>query len=162
MYIYLCIYLSGCVDLHWHVNLHLHLLEIATLLLIHSLSIPFFSLSYHVHSVSRTWSRHGAPDWTMHTRGVSHVEDIMINQDSEMECGELSIEKTISGSPEQTVLDSIQQMELLSPQMEMETEEMKDEQPLDGNGIVSEWPKGQDKIVEKQEGLGEDVKFNSI
>jgi sodium/hydrogen antiporter len=130
-------------------------------ILIHGLSIPFFSLSRRVHSVSRTWSRHGAPDWTMHTRRVSRAEDIVINRDSEMERGELSIEKTISGSPEQTVLDSIRQTESPSPQMEMETEEMKDEQPPDGNGIVSEWQEGRDKIVEKQEGPGEDVNFNS-
>jgi hypothetical protein len=51
-------------------------------ILVHGLSIPFFSLGKRVHSVSRTWSRHGgAADWTTLTRRVSKAEDIVINRD---------------------------------------------------------------------------------
>lgn len=63
-------------------------------ILIHGLSIPFFSLGRRVHSVSRTWSRHATleptPEWATHTRAVSRPEDIVINRDADaLERGEV-------------------------------------------------------------------------
>jgi sodium/hydrogen antiporter len=64
-------------------------------ILVHGLSIPFFSLGKRVHTVSRTWSRHSAAaDWTTLTRRVSKAEDIVINRDprdmhNEMERGQV-------------------------------------------------------------------------
>lgn len=70
-------------------------------ILVHGLSIPFFSLGRRVHTVSRTWSRHsGVPDWTTLTRRVSKAEDIVINRDprdvqDQLERGEVTPAATI-------------------------------------------------------------------
>ena len=65
-------------------------------ILIHGLSIPFFSLGRRVTTVTRTWSRqpslHQIPDWALHTRRVERPEDVQINHDPEstMERGQVS------------------------------------------------------------------------
>ncbi|KAI0087886.1 Sodium/hydrogen exchanger family-domain-containing protein [Irpex rosettiformis] len=57
-------------------------------ILIHGLSIPFFSLGRRVHTVSRTWSRHDTigrtsiPEWINSTRKVQRGENIVINRDT--------------------------------------------------------------------------------
>ncbi len=59
-------------------------------ILIHGLSIPFFSLGRRVHSVSRTWSRHDTygrahaqPEWANMTRPAgARGEHIVINRDA--------------------------------------------------------------------------------
>jgi hypothetical protein len=57
-------------------------------IVIHGLSIPFFSLGRRVHTLTRTytgtrtWSRQPSlPDWAMQTRPVVRGEDIVINRD---------------------------------------------------------------------------------
>ncbi|KAI0263911.1 Sodium/hydrogen exchanger family-domain-containing protein [Gloeopeniophorella convolvens] len=60
-------------------------------ILIHGLSIPFFSLGRRVTTVTRTWSRQPSlPEWQMHTRRVDRAEDVVINRDpaNVMERGE--------------------------------------------------------------------------
>lgn len=56
----------------------------------HGLSIPFFSLSRRVHSITHTWSRNPSmdarnnePAWTTHARRVVPGQDIVINRDDE-------------------------------------------------------------------------------
>ncbi|KAF9519623.1 hypothetical protein BS47DRAFT_1288191 [Hydnum rufescens UP504] len=78
---------------------------------IHGLSIPFFSLSRRVHSISRTWSRHtsmdptGLPEWTTHTRRIAEGDEIIINRDpvsldivQKMERGDLERDITMTPS----------------------------------------------------------------
>ncbi|TFY80612.1 hypothetical protein EWM64_g3400 [Hericium alpestre] len=57
---------------------------VVTSILIHGLSIPFFSLGRRVHTFSRTWSRRetpAVPEWTTQTRPVLRGTDIVINRD---------------------------------------------------------------------------------
>ncbi len=65
-------------------------------IVIHGLSIPSFSLGRRVRSVSRTWSRHAPPDWTIQTRLVERgAADIVINRDSAMEEGRLAADEKV-------------------------------------------------------------------
>lgn len=115
-------------------------------ILIHGLSIPFFSLSRRVHSVSRTWSRHATPDWTAYTRRISRGEDIVINRDdNDLERGE----KSGSETPRET-----------EPNEKSDTlaeEETKDENLPDGSDKVTEWKEGPHRIIEKRDSPGEEV-----
>jgi hypothetical protein len=55
-------------------------------LLIDGLSIPFFSLTKRVHSISRTWSRQSMgdePAWASHARRINPGESIRINRDDD-------------------------------------------------------------------------------
>lgn len=122
-------------------------------ILIHGLSIPFFSLGRRVHSVSRTWSRHAAPDWTTHTRRVSRAEDIVINRDSVMERGELSIEKSGSETPGEAEPNGKEES------FNAETEnEKKAENPPDGTEKLVEWKEGPHRIIERRGDPGEEVR----
>ncbi|KAF7791430.1 hypothetical protein EIP86_002446 [Pleurotus ostreatoroseus] len=133
-------------------------------ILIHGLSIPFFSLGRRVHSVTRTWSRHdtlgrthGLPEWANLTRPVVHGHDIVINRDDrDVERGEA----TMFGedTPEEKASTDSQQMQ--DEEARRETgEDMRDENPPDGEQTetITEWKEGPHKIVEKRAGPGEEV-----
>ncbi|KZP23388.1 hypothetical protein FIBSPDRAFT_461868 [Athelia psychrophila] len=136
-------------------------------ILIHGLSIPSFSLGRRVHSVSRTWSRHTAPDWTNNATRVDRPEDIVINRDSVMERGELEPDEKLAvessptkerasdeGSSEETKYVGGE----AGSRDEAENEErMKEENIPDGKETVSEWQEGPHKIVERRAGPGEEV-----
>ncbi|KAI9429412.1 Sodium/hydrogen exchanger family-domain-containing protein [Lactarius indigo] len=103
-------------------------------ILIHGLSIPFFSLGCRVTTVTRTWSRQPSlPEWALHTHRVERAEDVVINRDPEnmMERGQAS-------------------------DNEKDSEEAKPDNPPDG--IESyEWKEGPHRIIDWRTGPGEDV-----
>lgn len=135
-------------------------------ILIHGLSIPSFSLGKRVHSISHTWSRHAAPDWTTQARHVTRPEDIVINRDAEMEAGEVGKEKDEDekGTPEtqsETMMDS--QESQVKPGKSEDGERNDDDSELkaqnhpDGDDIESEWREGPHKIIERKIEAGEEV-----
>ncbi|KAK4687881.1 sodium/hydrogen antiporter, partial [Tremellales sp. Uapishka_1] len=70
--------------------------------LMHGLSIPFFSLSRRVHSITYTWSRNPSmdasrgdePAWTSHARRIQPGQAITINRDDDPEEGDLGMRRT--------------------------------------------------------------------
>lgn len=117
---------------------------------IHGLSIPMFSLGRRVRTVSRTWSRHATqPEWATQARIVERGgADIVINRDVEddMERGELEVEKvdtdsTKSGSGSGTKVIA------------------QDDEPPDGNDVLSEWQEGPHRIIERRAGPGQEVRL---
>ncbi|ORY22016.1 Sodium/hydrogen exchanger family-domain-containing protein [Naematelia encephala] len=68
----------------------------------HGLSIPFFSLSRRVHSITYTWSRNPSmdtrrdnePAWTTHARRVIPGQEIVINRDDDAEEGDLGLRRS--------------------------------------------------------------------
>jgi hypothetical protein len=144
---------------------------------VHGLSIPGFSLGRRVHSVSRTWSRHAPPDWTTQARHVERGgDDIVINRDEDMERGELpAADEKLSIQRNE---DSTRQSSSLSGSERRSMEERRDdggedtrirasgdvgelekeENPPDGDETVLEWKEGNDKIVERRDGPGEEVR----
>ena len=153
---------------------------------IHGLSIPFFSLSRRVHSVSRTWSRHdtfgrhpGLPEWANQTRQIVPGQDIVINRDLEkgQTPGTVSIaddEKTIPGVPsrrESTTVhgegstDAEKDGASASSQDQTQDDQnadMREEVPPDGTETVQEWREGDHRIVEKRGGPGEEVRSSVV
>ncbi|ETW81447.1 Na+/H+ antiporter [Heterobasidion irregulare TC 32-1] len=149
---------------------------VVTSIIIHGLSIPFFSLGRRVHSVSRTWSRHvndaDAPEWTTHTRAVMRGEDIVINRDAAdhhhapvdaMERGELG-SGSGSGSDEKSATAG----EATPPRRDEESDETKEGSPVeerykaenapDGDDILQEWKEGPHRVIERRAGPGEEVR----
>jgi sodium/hydrogen antiporter len=143
---------------------------------IHGLSIPSFSLGKRVHSVSRTWSRHAPPDWTNQARLVERGENIVINRDSAMERGELaapaskresmameeaggrSAAATIAATPEKeesTTDEAAKNVE--EGGQSPEQEKAKEDNPPDGEERVMEWKEGEDMVIERRRGPGEEV-----
>ncbi|EKM51776.1 uncharacterized protein PHACADRAFT_262112 [Phanerochaete carnosa HHB-10118-sp] len=135
-------------------------------ILVHGLSIPFFSLGRRVHSVSRTWSRHDTfgrshalPEWANMTRHVVRGHDIVINRDSDMERGDATVHgdetpptEKVPGSdssPTQTTRE-----ELAS---QREEGDFREENPPDGQEVIAEWKEGPHNIVEKRAGPGDEV-----
>ncbi|GJJ13292.1 hypothetical protein Clacol_007544 [Clathrus columnatus] len=131
---------------------------------VHGLSIPFFSLSRRVHSVSRTWSRHqstdlGGPEWATQTRRVNGPEDIVINRDRDaaanvMELGQSekveSDAATTVGGGDRGEIDNNLGGEPTS----------RDENPPDGfarDGNRTEWREGPHLVVEHSHGPGDEV-----
>ncbi|GJE88795.1 Na(+)/H(+) antiporter [Phanerochaete sordida] len=138
-------------------------------ILVHGLSIPFFSLGRRVHSVSRTWSRHDTfsrshhtlPEWANMTRHVVRGHDIVINRDSDMERGEATVNgdetpptEKVPGSdtsPTQTTKEGEE------PSPQREEDDYREENPPDGREVIAEWKEGPHNIVEKRAGPGEEV-----
>ncbi|ESK83719.1 na+ h+ exchanger 1 [Moniliophthora roreri MCA 2997] len=144
-------------------------------ILVHGLSIPSFSLSRRIHTVSRTWSRHttlgGAnqpPEWTNQAKHINPGEEIAINRDPEkndtanrMERGELSsIGKSNSGVSNSTSATDIRDRSQGS------TEDLvvhsAGELPPDGEESVLEWDEGPHKVIERRKGPGEEVEVEVI
>ncbi len=147
-------------------------------ILIHGLSIPFFSLGRRVTTVTRTWSRQPSnSDWTLHTRPVVRPCDIVINCDpaAMMECGQagegvkdgLSIEPSAAvGCEEDEKRDST-----LSKEDSVDAdavtvvvtvlEEAKADNAPDGTEVAAEWKEGPHRIIERRIGPGEEVRLLS-
>ncbi|KAJ7582014.1 Sodium/hydrogen exchanger family-domain-containing protein [Mycena floridula] len=120
---------------------------------IHGLSIPMFSLGRRVRTVSRTWSRHATqPEWATQARVVERGgADIIINRDveDEMERGELEVEKVDTDSTKSGSDSGIKAI-------------AQDDEPPDGNDVLSEWQEGPHRIIERRAGPGEEVEVEVI
>lgn len=148
-------------------------------ILVHGLSIPFFSLGRRVHSVSRTWSRHGGPaDWTTLTRRVSKAEDIVINRDApdmhdRMERGDATPAMTINEKEEialaqgptvteKPVLDE-DEASGSTPTMGTDVSDGEDlgqtVTEREGSLILAEWREGPHQVIERRIGPGEEVRL---
>ena len=141
--------------------------------LIHGLSIPFFSLGRRVTTVTRTWSRQPSlPDWALHTRRVDRAEDVVINRDpaNMMERGHAgakdgpSTEPSASVGPGDEKRDSTVLREDSADGDALtvavtETEEAKADNAPDGTEVFAEWKEGPHRIIERRTGPGEEVCF---
>lgn len=143
-------------------------------ILIHGLSIPFFSLGRRVTTVTRTWSRQPSlPDWALHTRRVERAEDVVINRDPAgmMECGQAGErtknglfdipkvtaeheedEKTDSAVPRKNSADTDALTVATS-----DPEEARAGNAPDGTEVFAEWREGPHRIIERRIGPGEEV-----
>ncbi|THH29119.1 hypothetical protein EUX98_g5069 [Antrodiella citrinella] len=147
-------------------------------IVVHGLSIPFFSLGRRVHSVSRTWSRHDTlgrthamPEWANQTRPVVRGEDIIINRDRDVERGDaISDEKVDLERGDRSRRDSLTAHGENSSDAEKsgsastssqtragEESDPREEVPPDGTETVTEWKEGPHRIVERRPGPGEEV-----
>ncbi len=143
-------------------------------ILIHGLSIPFFSLGRHVTTVTRTWSRQPSlPDWALHTRRVEGPGDVVINHDpvSMMEHGQagevgkdgLSTRRSVMAGPEEdekkysTVSrgDSVDADAVTVVVTELE--DSKTYNTPGGTEVFAEWREGPHRITERWTGPGEEV-----
>ena len=150
-------------------------------IVIHGLSIPFFSLGRRVRTMTRTWSLHSGamPEWAAQTRPVTRGEDIVINRDpvSALERGEgvLALEKREADGAGIGTGENGQ----MKPRRGSESDESRtpagtgtpDEKdadpgghgevrggiPPDGDTVLAEWIEGPDRIVERRAGPGEEV-----
>lgn len=147
-------------------------------ILIHGLSIPFFSLGRRVTTVTRTWSRQPSlPEWALHTHRVERAEDVVINRDpvNIMERGE------IDGSAKDDL--SGRRSEMVNPEEDekrnrdvpkgdrdsadadaltvavTEPEEAKAGNAPDGTEVYAEWKEGPHRIIERRIGPGEEVRI---
>ncbi len=143
--------------------------------LIHGLSIPFFSLGRRVTTVTRTWSRQPSlPDWALHTRRVERAEDVVINRDpaSMMEHGRagedardgLFDRPSGMGPEEDEKRDSAAVRGEDSADADAvtmavtEPEEAKADNAPDGTEVFAEWKEGSHRIIERRTGPGEEVR----
>jgi sodium/hydrogen antiporter len=141
-------------------------------ILIHGLSIPFFSLGRRVTTVTRTWSRQPSlPDWALHTRRVERAEDVVINRDpaSVMERGQVDEgEKDGVNNPSETVGQEDEEREFAGQRKDStdattmavtEPEEGKTDLAPDGAEVILEWKEGPHHIIERQTEPGDEVCF---
>ena len=141
-------------------------------ILIHGLSIPFFSLGRRVTTVTRTWSRQPSlPDWALHTRRVERAEDIVINRDpaSMMERGQVGDDEkdfSPSGTTEfnegEIGARTLQREDTVDSGADeltvavTESEVAKSDNPPDGTES-REWKEGSLRVLEWRTGPGEEV-----
>ena len=140
-------------------------------ILIHGLSIPFFSLGRRVHTVSRTWSRHdtfgrghSVPEWANLTRPVVRGDQIVINRDAnDLERGEVTVRGDETPSTEKTTgsgeVSQTHTQDEKSARRE-DGQDMREPSPPDGTEILAEWKEGPHKVIERRAGPGEEVRFN--
>ena len=143
-------------------------------ILIHGLSIPFFSLGRRVTTVTRTWSRQPSlPDWALHTRRVERAEDVVINRDpaNMMERGHAGAKDGLSTGPSGTVRpEEDEKRDSAMPRVDSadadaltvavtEPEEAKADNAPDGTEVFAEWKEGPHRIIERRAGPGEEVCF---
>ena len=140
--------------------------------LIHGLSIPFFSLGRRVTTVTRTWSRQPSlPDWALHTRRVERAEDVVINRDpanmiERGQAGEgakdgLSTRPSMTVGPEEDSAlppEDSADADALTVAM-TEPEEAKLDNAPDSIEAFAEWKEGPHRIIERRTGPGEEVCF---
>ncbi|KAF8504889.1 Sodium/hydrogen exchanger family-domain-containing protein [Russula emetica] len=143
-------------------------------ILIHGLSIPFFSLGRRVTTVTRTWSRQPShPDWALHTRRIERPGDVVINHDlvNMMERGQagegakegLSTEPSVVVGPEEDEKkdsavpreDSVDADAVTVVVTELE--EFKADNAPDDTEVFGEWKEGPHRIIERRTGPGEEV-----
>ena len=146
-------------------------------ILIHGLSIPFFSLGRRVTTVTRTWSRQPSlSDWALHTRRIERPSDVVINHDpvSMMECGQagegvkeaLSTRPSVVVGPEEDEKkdsavsreDSVEADAVTVVVTELE-EFKADNNALDDTEVFGEWKEGPHRIIERRTGPGEKVRL---
>ena len=142
-------------------------------ILIHGLSIPFFSLGRRVTTVTRTWSRQPSlPDWALHTRRVERAEDVVINHDpaSVMERGQVDEgEKDgVKNNPSETMGQEVEKREFAGQRKDStdattmvvtEPEEGEADIALNGAEVVLEWKEGPHRVIERRTEPGEEVCF---
>jgi len=143
-------------------------------ILIHGLSIPFFSLGRRVTTVTRTWSRQPShSDWALHMRRIECPGDVVINHDpvSMMECGQAgeSEKKGLSTRPSVVVgPEEDEKKDTVVPREDSvdtdavtvvvtELEELKADIAQDAMEVVGEWKEGPHRIIERRTGPGEEV-----
>jgi hypothetical protein len=143
-------------------------------ILIHGLSIPFFSLGRRVTTITRTWSRQpNQADWALQTCRIECPGDVVINRDpvSMMERGQagegakegLSIKPSVVVEPEEDEKkdsavpreDSVDADAVTVVVTELE--ELKADNASDGTGVFGEWKEGPHRIIERRTGPGEEV-----
>ncbi|KAI0059568.1 hypothetical protein BV25DRAFT_1860149 [Artomyces pyxidatus] len=123
---------------------------VVTSIAIHGLSIPFFSLSRRVTTMTRTWSRQpSVPDWAMHTRPIVRGQDIVINRDPG-EVEEIRRERETSGEEKTAEAATHDGDHAAEPTP-------KPDNPPDGDDLVAEWKEGPHRIIERRGGPGEEV-----
>jgi sodium/hydrogen antiporter len=144
-------------------------------ILIHGLSIPFFSLGRRVTTVTRTWSRpqtQSLPDWALHTRRVERAEDVVINHDpanivergqtGEGEKGGVKGNLSETEGPGYEKCDCVGQREdsTDAPTLAVtELDEGKEGNVPDHAEIVLEWKEGPHRIIERRTGPSEEVRL---
>ena len=155
---------------------------------IHGLSIPFFSLSRRVHSVSRTWSRHDTgrphhvqPEWADQIQHVVPGQNIVINRDIEQGGATLDeknavrsrresmtargsspsdVEKGLSATPSQSSEDKEEQVHHTYGEHRGDGRDPREQNLPDGDEILAEWKEGPHKVIEKRNGPGEEVSMS--
>jgi sodium/hydrogen antiporter len=140
--------------------------------LIHGLSIPFFSLGRRVTTVTRTWSRQPSlPDWALHTRRVERAEDVVINRDPAgmMERGQVGEGAKVGPFDRPSVTMGHEDGEMRHSAREdgadadaltmavTEPEEARVDEAPDGTDVYAEWKEGPHRIIERRTGPGEEV-----
>ena len=145
-------------------------------ILIHGLSIPFFSLGRRVTTVTRTWSRQPSlPDWALHTRRVERAEDVVVNRDpvdiiERGQAAERAKDGLTSKPPETMGFDEDEKRGRAIPRVNSadtdaltvavtEPEEAKADNVPDGTGVLAEWKEGPHRIIERRAGPGEEVRL---
>ena len=144
-------------------------------IMIHGLSIPFFSLGKRVHSIRHTWSRHntvenGRPEWANQTRQIQPGEEIVVNRDDAAERGELTYDEKRESAPtslgegssateagrEHGTGEHVVSAEGRKGQMEPS--------PLSEQADVetTEWREGHHLVIERDPGHGEEVEVEVI
>ncbi|CAE7132718.1 unnamed protein product [Rhizoctonia solani] len=148
-------------------------------IMIHGLSIPFFSLGKRVHSIRHTWSRHntvegGRPEWANQTRQVRPGEEIIVNRDDAAERGEIPLDEKrgsiptseLSGGGSSGTVD-IREEEHGTGEHITSTEGREGRMggvPLDSTPDVetTEWREGPHLVIERCPGNGEEVEVEVI
>ena len=145
-------------------------------ILIHGLSIPFFSLGRRVTTLTHTWSRQPSlPDWALHTRRVERAEDVVINRDpadivERGQAGDGAKDGLTSRLSEMVGPDGDEKRDRGLPREDRdsadadaltvavtEPEEAKADNAPDGTEVYAVWKEGPDRIIERRTGAGEEV-----
>ncbi|KAG9124548.1 hypothetical protein FRC07_011171 [Ceratobasidium sp. 392] len=150
-------------------------------IMIHGLSIPFFSLGKRVHSIRQTWSRHntvenGRPEWQNQIRQLQPGEEIVVNRDDAVERGEAgtfnekreslpttlgkgssgSVDRQTEGERDKAQGEHITSAEGRKGQMgDTAVEEQQDME-------TTEWREGPHLVIEHDPGHGEEVRVEVI
>ena len=120
-------------------------------IVIHGLSIPFFSLGRHA---SRTLSRHASfPDWTNQTRLVDRGASIVINRDPDIEKGIMV--QTEKGAVVNTTESQGHQVTDAAAGDPSSPVGARFATPPDGDERVQQWQEGRHLVIERKTGSGE-------
>jgi hypothetical protein len=153
-------------------------------ILVHGLSIPFFSLGRRVHSVRREWSRRSTitgtehssgPEWMQQIRKLKPGEKPVVERDVERDG---AVDSPARSDPEDIVprprgddaeltgterakaheRDAQPTEEDGDGQGEPSADQAEEAPPDGDDNIVSEWREGVDRVVERRAGPGEEVR----
>ncbi|CAE6423715.1 unnamed protein product [Rhizoctonia solani] len=148
-------------------------------IMIHGLSIPFFSLGKRVHSIRHTWSRRetveGRPEWADQIRQIRPGEEIVVNRDDVAERGEMPTldEKRksvptseLSGEGSSGTMD-LRAQEHGTGEHITSAEGRKGQMkgvPLDQEQDMemTEWREGPHLVIERNPGHGEEVQVEVV